>query len=62
MMGFVDSHDRIDIKLGPGDATEASIPLTTLYDLKPGRSYPVSVTSTLTDGVILRSNTVSVQF
>lgn len=60
MSAPVNTHDQIDIRVGPGDATEAQIPLGILCDMKPGRQYPVCVVSTLSEGVTLRSNTITI--
>lgn len=54
-------QERVEITLGPGDATETDIPLCSLYEMEPGEEYPVSVSSKLADGVVVQSNRITVR-
>lgn len=52
------SKQRIEIVLGPGDATETDIPVASIYELKRRAVYPLSVSCTLPGGAELRSNEI----
>ena len=52
------SNERLQISLGPGDATETDVPVGTLYALRKQTDYTVSVSCTLPNGSELRSNQI----
>ena len=52
------SKERLEISVGPGDATETDIPVGSFYELKAKTEYVVSVTCALPDGTALRSNEI----
>ncbi len=52
------SKERLEISVGPGDATETDIPVGSFYELKAKTEYAVSVTCALPDGTGLRSNEI----
>lgn len=50
--------ERIEIKLGPGDATETDLPVGSLYALSRGKEYKVRVSCQLPDNTVLHSNEI----
>ncbi|HWE50901.1 MAG TPA: hypothetical protein VG273_13995 [Bryobacteraceae bacterium] len=48
--------EKIEITLGPGDATETDLPVGSLYELRRPKEYTVRVSCTLPDGSVLHSN------
>jgi hypothetical protein len=59
------SSDRksknVDLTLRPGDAIETDLPLATIYNLRAAGDYKVQVSCRLPDGVVLRSNEVTIR-
>jgi hypothetical protein len=53
--------EPLEILLGPGDATETDLPVGSIFELRPGKNYPMRVTSRLPDGALLRSNELSIR-
>lgn len=53
--------ERVEVSLGPGDAKETDLPLGTLYQMRSGASYRVSVKCRLEDRRMLTSNEIQVQ-
>jgi hypothetical protein len=52
--------EKMDIVVGPGDATQTDIPVGSMYEIRRGE-YPVEVNCTLPDGVTLRSNRIVIR-
>jgi hypothetical protein len=53
--------ERVEISLGPGDATETDLPLGTVYELRKGTAYRVAVSCEFPGGAVLRSNEVVIR-
>jgi hypothetical protein len=51
--------EKIDVKLGPGDAQETDLPVAALYEMREGGPFKVVVSCLLPDGT-LRSNEIVV--
>jgi len=49
--------EKMDIVVGPGDATRTDVPVGSMYEMRRG-DYPVELTCTLQDGTVLRSNRI----
>jgi hypothetical protein len=54
--------ERIELTLGPGDATETDLPIGLLYEMRARGTYRVRVSCHLPDGVTLRSNEIAVGY
>jgi hypothetical protein len=52
--------EKQDVALGPGDATEADLPIGLLYEMPPPGTYRVRLSCSLPDGPVLRSNEIDV--
>jgi hypothetical protein len=52
--------EKLDIALGPGDATEADLPIGLLYEMRAPGTYRVGVSCHLPDGLTLRSNEIDI--
>ena len=52
---------NIDLTLGPGDAVETDLPLSTLYNMRAPGEYTVQVACTLPSGAELRSNSIVIR-
>ena len=52
---------NIEVTLGPGDAIETDLPLSTIYQLRAGETYPVQVSCTLRDGAEPTSNEITIR-
>jgi hypothetical protein len=50
--------EKLDVALGPGDATEADLPVCLLYEMRAPGTYRVRVSCQLPDGLTLRSNEI----
>ena len=48
--------ERLEITLGPGDATETDLPVGSLYELRRGKEYKVRVSCLLPGDLVLESN------
>jgi hypothetical protein len=53
--------ERLAITLGPGDATETDLPAGSVYEMRAGAEYRVSVSCRLPDGSVLRSNEIPIR-
>ncbi len=53
-------REKIDVALGPGDATETDLPIGLLYEMRPPGAYRVRVSCHLPDGLTLHSNEIVV--
>ncbi len=51
--------EKIEVKLGPGDARETDLPVAALYEMREGGPFRVVVSCMLSDG-LLRSNEITV--
>jgi hypothetical protein len=51
--------EKIEVKLGPGDARETDLPIAALYEMREGGPFRVVVSCRLPDG-LLRSNEIAV--
>jgi hypothetical protein len=51
--------EKIEVKLGPGDARETDLPVAALYEMREGGPFNVLVSCRLPDGT-LRSNEITV--
>ena len=52
--------EKLDIAVGPGDATQTDIPIGSMYEMGRG-DYPVEVVCALSDGLALRSNRIVIR-
>jgi hypothetical protein len=52
--------EKIDFALGPGDATEADLPIGLLYEMRAPGTYTVRVSCQLPEGIPLSSNPINV--
>jgi len=50
--------EKIDVALGPGDATEADLPIGLLCEMRAPGTYHVRLSCQLPDGLTLRSNEI----
>ena len=53
--------ERMEVRLGPGDAKETDIPVGVLYDMRPGGEYRMTVACRLPDSSLLTSNEIVVK-
>jgi hypothetical protein len=53
--------ERLEVKLGPGDATETDLPVGSLFTLSGGKGYKVRVSCQLPDGAMLNSNEITIR-
>jgi hypothetical protein len=54
-------RERLEISLGPGDATETDVPVAQLYEMRARGEYQLRVSCTLEDGVVVRSNQIVIR-
>jgi hypothetical protein len=53
-------REKIDITLGPGDATETDLPIGLLFEMRAPGSYRVRVSCHLPDQLTLHSNGIDI--
>jgi hypothetical protein len=53
--------ERLEITLGPGDATETDLPLGSLYEIRRPKEYKVRVSCRLPDDTVLHSNEIEIR-
>jgi hypothetical protein len=53
--------EKIDITLGPGDATETDLPVGSVYEIRGPKEYKVRVSCQLQAGAILQSNEITIR-